>query len=130
MGPKKKKKEVQKVDNINYENGDDEKKEVVVEKKKIIVPDYNQHNISTKVYKINKRPKDDDSDEWEEIPMEEEITVSNGKANKTKKITTTEGMDIKEDNDTESDSDSDDYFKKRKEQRKKAKAAKKKNGSK
>merc|ERR1712087_434023 len=41
-------------------------------------------NVTSKVYHINERPKDDASDEeWEEIPMEEEVVVTKTKA-KTK----------------------------------------------
>ena len=114
-------------DTINYENKIDEDSEPdKVEVKPLA--DYNTHNVSSTVYNIHRRPKDDDSDEWEEIPMEEEVIITkqkggirNGSDNKPKdkekeKIiyiddeddaknipTSTKGMIIDESDDDESD---------------------------
>jgi len=80
---------------------------------------YNAHNVSNKHYTINNRPKDDDSDEWEEIPMEEEVVVSKPKTKAKAKqnveyfdneddvaqqgISHTQGMDLQESDEDEDD---------------------------
>eukprot|EP00484_Ammonia_sp_Unknown_P018904 CAMPEP_0197025072 /NCGR_PEP_ID=MMETSP1384-20130603/5511_1 /TAXON_ID=29189 /ORGANISM="Ammonia sp." /LENGTH=397 /DNA_ID=CAMNT_0042453559 /DNA_START=24 /DNA_END=1214 /DNA_ORIENTATION=- len=127
-------------DNINHDHkiDDDEQGKQSSEPLKT----YNTHNISSTSYKINSRPKEDDSDEWEEIAMEEEVTVSKPKAsgkssNKTVSskvqyiddeddakniVTSTKGMNIEESDEDESSED--EYFKRRKQAKQKQKTKK------
>eukprot|EP01083_Nonionella_stella_P304016 1054662_1 len=91
---KEKEKEIETEDNINYENKMQEK-EPQTEAKPLA--DYSTHTVSSAVYNINARPKDDDSDEWEEIPMEEEVTVS--KPKNSGQVHTTKGLILDESDD-------------------------------